>query len=66
MAKGQPSDLDIAGIETLIREYSAHARYEEDEFLPKSEAILNRNPNHMAALGLSLHVRHVSLDASPT
>ena len=44
MAKGQPCDLDIAGIETLIREYSAHARYEEDEFLPKSEVILNRNP----------------------
>lgn len=66
MAKGQPCDLDIAGIETLIREYSAHARYEEDEFLPKSEVILSRNPNHMAALGLSLHVRHVSMDASPT
>lgn len=66
MAKGQPCDLDIAGIDTLVREYSAHAQYEENEFLPLSETILNRNPNHMAALGLSLHVRHVSMNPSPT
>ena len=26
--------------------------------LPLSEAILARNPNHMAALGVSLHMRH--------
>ncbi len=34
------------------------ARCEELEFLPLSEQILGRNGNHMAALGLSLHMRH--------
>ncbi len=66
MAKGQACELDTAAIETLVREYTAHAQYEESAFLPLSETILNRNPNHMAALGLSLHVRHVALDTSPT
>lgn len=30
----------------------------ETEFLPLSQTILGRNSNHMAALGLSLHMRH--------
>jgi len=66
MAKGQPCHLDLAAIEQLVSQYSAHATFEENEFLPLSHTILSRNSNHMAALGLSLHVRHVSLDASPT
>ncbi|MEZ5652848.1 MAG: hypothetical protein R3E87_20115 [Burkholderiaceae bacterium] len=43
----------------LIDAYLAHARFEEQEFLPLSELILNRDGNHMAALGLALHARHV-------
>ncbi len=66
MAKGQACHLDLAVIEQLVREYSAHASFEENQFLPLSHTILSRNSNHMAALGLSLHVRHVSLDVSPT
>jgi len=66
MAKGQPCKLDLVAIDNLIREYSAHARFEEDDFLPKADQILSRNPNHMAALGLSLHVRNVSLSPSCT
>lgn len=66
MAKGQPCHLDKAAIEQLVHNYSAHAEFEETEFLPLSHTILSRNSNHMAALGLSLHVRHVSLDPSPT
>jgi hemerythrin-like domain-containing protein len=66
MAKGQPCQLDTNVIEELVREYGAHAAFEEAEFLPLSETILSRNSNHMAALGLSLHVRHVSLSPSPT
>lgn len=66
MAKGQACHLDVATIETLVREYRAHAEFEEAEFLPLSQTILSRNSNHMAALGLSLHVRHVSLSPSPT
>lgn len=66
MAKGQPCDIDTAAVEALVRVYQAHAAFEEAEFLPLSETILSRNSNHMAALGLSLHIRHVSVAASPT
>lgn len=58
VAKGQSTDLDVADLQRLVAEYSAHAAYEETEFLPLSETILGRNSNHMAALGLSLHMRH--------
>jgi hypothetical protein len=46
----------------LTSKYSAHARLEEDEFLPLAEAILDRNSADMAALGLALHTRHVVRD----
>jgi hemerythrin-like domain-containing protein len=59
VAKGQSTDLDGAELQRLVSEYTAHAAYEEAEFLPLSEKILGRNSNHMAALGLSLHMRHV-------
>jgi hypothetical protein len=46
-------------VQRLVTEYQGHAQYEEVEFLPLAEQILGRNSNHMAALGLSLHMRHV-------
>jgi hemerythrin-like domain-containing protein len=58
VAKGQSTDLDIGEVQRLVTEYTAHASYEEVEFLPLSEVILGRNSNHMAALGMSLHMRH--------
>ena len=58
VAKGQSTDLDVSAVQRLVSEYTAHAAYEEAEFLPLSEKILSRNSNHMAALGLSLHMRH--------
>jgi len=58
LAKGQEAKLDPASISQLVSRYKAHAKFEEEEFLPLSEAILNRNSNHMAALGLSMHMRH--------
>ena len=58
VAKGQSTELDLGEVQRLVTEYTAHARYEEAEFLPLSEVILSRNSNHMAALGLSLHMRH--------
>lgn len=58
VAKGQDADLDTADVHRLVREYSAHARFEESDFLPLAHTILGRNGNHMAALGLSLHMRH--------
>jgi len=59
VAKGHSTDLDVSELQRLVVDYSAHARFEEAEFLPLSEIILGRNSNHMAALGLSLHMRHV-------
>lgn len=58
VAKGQVAEVDGDAITHLVAKYRAHARFEEDEFLPLSEQILGRNSNHMAALGLSLHMRH--------
>ncbi len=58
LAKGQAAAVDADGIASIIRQYQAHARFEEAEFLPLSAQILSRNSNHMAALGLSLHIRH--------
>lgn len=58
-ARGKPADLDAGALDELVRSYTAHARFEEESFLPLAETILGRNGNHMAALGLSLHMRHV-------
>ena len=58
VAKGQDADLDTTDVRRLVSEYTAHARFEESEFLPLAHTILGRNDNHMAALGLSLHMRH--------
>ncbi|WP_137896246.1 hemerythrin domain-containing protein [Ramlibacter sp. 2FC] len=58
VAKGQASALDADAVQHLVRQYQGHAAFEEREFLPLAHAILGRNSNHMAALGLSLHMRH--------
>ena len=57
-AKGQDAQLDARWVESLVAAYWAHAAYEEESFLPMSQEILGRNGNHMAALGVSLHMRH--------
>jgi hemerythrin-like domain-containing protein len=57
-AKGHATTLDADEVAALVTRYEAHARYEELEFLPLSQQILGRNSDHMAALGLSLHLRH--------
>jgi len=58
VAKGHDTDIDSSAIMALVDIYQSHARYEEEVFLPLSQAILARNSNHMAALGLSMHLRH--------
>ncbi len=58
IAKGHDAKLDEATLTQLVSDYRAHAAYEEELFLPLSQTILGRNSNHMAALGLSLHLRH--------
>jgi hemerythrin-like domain-containing protein len=58
VAKGHDTDLDGAQVSELVRVYLAHARLEEQVFLPLSQTILGRNSNHLAALGMSMHMRH--------
>jgi hemerythrin-like domain-containing protein len=57
-ALGKPADLDARDVAELMRLYAAHASFEEGTFLPLAQEILGRNGDHMAALGLSLHLRH--------
>ena len=56
-ARGTPADLDAGLLVDLVQLYLQHARVEETAFLPLAERILGRDGNHMAALGLSLHMR---------
>lgn len=58
-ARGNRAEVDAEVMEELVRAFLRHARYEETVFLPLAERILARNGNHMAALGLALHLRHV-------
>ena len=58
MARGHDAVLDAQQMARFVADYLAHARYEEEEFLPLCSTILVRNGNHMAALGMSLHARH--------
>ncbi|HMO46175.1 MAG TPA: hemerythrin domain-containing protein [Rubrivivax sp.] len=59
VAKGRDTDVDPADVAALVAAYQAHARFEEEVFLPLSRTILGRDSNHMAALGMSMHMRHV-------
>ena len=61
IARGHGFHLNAPLLEDLVSRYQAHARSEENQFLPLAEKILGRNGNHMAALGLSLHMRHKPL-----
>ena len=58
VVKGQFADVDVAQITRLVSQYRAHAQFEEQDYLPLAQQILGRNGNQMAALGLSLHMRH--------
>lgn len=50
----EPGGLDFKAVEELVQAYLAHAQFEEQQFLPLAEAILGRNGNRIAALGLLL------------
>ncbi|MEO8122737.1 MAG: hemerythrin domain-containing protein [Burkholderiales bacterium] len=58
VAKGQDTTLDGGRLDDLVQRYMDHASYEEQVFLPLAKTVLGRNSDHMAALGLSLHLRH--------
>lgn len=57
VAQGHDTTLDTSALVTLVSRYREHARFEEALFLPLSQVILGRNDSHMAALGVSLHMR---------
>jgi hypothetical protein len=57
-ASGKPAHLPQEAVNLLVGIYKQHAHTEERDFLPMARDILGRNDNHMAALGLSLHMRH--------
>jgi hemerythrin-like domain-containing protein len=59
LSSGHVVALDVATAAELVKKYKAHADFEESVFLPLCQVILGRNGSHMAALGLSLHMRHV-------
>lgn len=59
VAQGRDTRLETVDLERLVQQYAAHAAFEEAEFLPLSHAILGRDANHLQALGLSLHMRHL-------
>lgn len=59
VAKSQDTALDVLALQAMVQRYQAHAQLEEQAFLPLAQTVLGRNGNHMAALGLSLHMRHV-------
>lgn len=60
VAAGKEANLPgfTEAVQELARAYSEHACLEEESFLPLADRILSRNPNHLAALDLSLHMRH--------
>lgn len=55
-AKGRPAPMDAGEVARLVQAYTEHARFEEQEFLPLAQAILQRDPRHLSALGVALHV----------
>ncbi len=59
VAKGQDSTLNVLALESMVQRYQAHAHLEEQAFLPLAQTILGHQDHHMAALGLTLHMRHV-------
>lgn len=60
MARGHDAALDSGAAHALAAAYRAHADYEEQVYLPLAQRILRRRGDReMAALAVSLHMRHV-------
>jgi hemerythrin-like domain-containing protein len=55
-AKGRDSVINAPLLDDLLTGYAAHAKFEEELFLPLAQKILARNPDHLAAVGVSLHL----------
>jgi hemerythrin-like domain-containing protein len=64
VASGKLAALKPEMVDLLVTAYRQHAQTEERFFLPLAQEILGRNGNHMAALGLALHLRHAKVPYS--
>lgn len=58
IAQGTGLHINAPLLADLGARYQAHAQTEETQFLPLAESLLKRNGHHMAALELSVHMRH--------
>lgn len=58
------AEVDAAAVQELVQKCRAHARLEEERFLPLAAQILGRRDGKMASLGLALHMRRVLRAAS--
>lgn len=56
ISNGQDANLDMTTVAQLVAQYRAHATLEEREFLPLAEAVLGRESEDLASLGISLHI----------
>ena len=59
VARGRAEPLDPGAVEQLVSLYAEHAAFEEQHFLPLAQEILGRDPHHLAAFGVSLHMRRL-------
>lgn len=64
VASGKTVALKQEMVDLVVTAYRQHAQTEERFFLPLAQEILGRNGNHMAALGLALHLRHAKVPFS--
>ncbi len=62
VAHGKDSTLNLDDLNALIQRYNDHAHYEETVYLPLAKEVLGRQDSSMAALGLSLHMRHAKVN----
>ena len=62
LSHGKSAKFDRKAAAKLAADYLAHARFEEEEFLPFSEKVLKGTG--MSALGLALHLRRAKRGVS--
>jgi len=61
ITKGKVTELNIDSLSQFATDYIAHAKFEEQYFLPLAEQILSQSDQEK--LGMSLHVRHLDIPA---
>lgn len=57
LSRGKLAILDVAAVNALCEQYEAHARFEEDHFLPLCEQLLGSQSVEMRKLARAIHAR---------